>query len=154
MAGLAVLILRAGAHLCALPVAQVIETMRPLPVEPVGGAPAFVRGVSVIRGAPTPVLDLEGLLDGSQGDKTSRYVALRGEKPVALAVEEVLNLKTLEADTFEKLPSLLSRAEGAPVEALGVLDAHLLVLLQTAKLVPADTWEKWTSPARNSRSAS
>jgi chemotaxis signal transduction protein len=48
--------------------------MRPLRIEPVGGTPGFVRGVSMIRGAPTPVVDLKALLENSEnhpgtGDK-------------------------------------------------------------------------------------
>ena len=55
-----VLIVMAGARACAIPLDYVAETMRPLPIEPVAGTPGFVRGVSVIRGAPTPVVDLKG----------------------------------------------------------------------------------------------
>jgi purine-binding chemotaxis protein CheW len=40
--------------------------MRPLPIKPIAGTPGFVRGVSIIRGAPTPVIDLKALLDNSE----------------------------------------------------------------------------------------
>ena len=43
------LICRVGDLLCAVPLALVGETMRPLPVEPLAGVPSYVRGVAIIR---------------------------------------------------------------------------------------------------------
>jgi chemotaxis signal transduction protein len=51
---------RVGSRICALRISYVHETMRPPPIEPVFGTPAFVRSVSIIRGVP--VVDLEDLL--------------------------------------------------------------------------------------------
>jgi hypothetical protein len=45
-----VFVVRVGARVCALPLHHVVETMRPLPIDPVVGTPAFISGVSVIRG--------------------------------------------------------------------------------------------------------
>ena len=56
------LLCRAGARLCALPLQNVMETMRLLPIEPVAGAPRSVLGLCPIRGAPVPVVDLQSLL--------------------------------------------------------------------------------------------
>ncbi|MFL5302954.1 MAG: chemotaxis protein CheW, partial [Anaeromyxobacteraceae bacterium] len=56
-----VLLVRAGSRLCALPLACVVETLRPLHTSPLAGTPACVSGVAVVRGAPTPVVDLDAL---------------------------------------------------------------------------------------------
>jgi purine-binding chemotaxis protein CheW len=42
------LVVRVCARLCVVPLAHVVETMRPLPVERIAGTPSFVRGVSII----------------------------------------------------------------------------------------------------------
>ncbi len=34
-----------------------LETMRPLPVEPMAGTPPFMLGISVVRGVAMPVAD-------------------------------------------------------------------------------------------------
>src|SRR3954471_17245919 len=84
------LVFRAGTLLCALPLDEVIETMRPLPTRPLAGTPAFVKGISVLRGVPTPVIDVSRLLTGVAGDIV-RYVAVRTERgPVALGTGHVL----------------------------------------------------------------
>ncbi len=60
-----VFVVMVGARACAFRLHHVAETMRPLPFKPVAGTPGFVRGVSVIRGTPTPVVDLKALLEDS-----------------------------------------------------------------------------------------
>ena len=52
------LVCRVATRICALPVGVVIETLRPLPLEPIAGAPAFVTGPAIIRGEPVPVVEL------------------------------------------------------------------------------------------------
>lgn len=140
-----VLIVRTGARRCALRASHVIEIMRPLPLEPFAKAPGFVLGLSVIRGVPVPVVDLAGLLGGSQG-RISRFVSLRvGKRCVALAVEEVLDLHTLEASRLEDLPPLLAEQSGA-MDAIGILDDQLLLLLRTARLIPEEGWAALERP--------
>jgi chemotaxis signal transduction protein len=64
-----VFVVTVGARQCAFPLHLVAETLRPLPIEPVAGTPSFVRGMSVIRGKPTPVVDLKALLDNNHGHR-------------------------------------------------------------------------------------
>lgn len=132
---------RARARLCALPLNDVVETMRPLPVTGVPGVPPFVRGVSVIRGAPVPVVDVGGLLGDPPSAGATRFVVLRlGERRVALAVEEVLGLRELSSQQRSELPPLLKDA-GDVVSRVATLDAELLLVLATARLVPDSVWQ-------------
>jgi purine-binding chemotaxis protein CheW len=110
--------------------------MRPLPVTPLAGAPAFVQGLSVIRGTPVPVVDLGALLSGSDPAKPTRFVTLRLDgRCVALAVEGVLGIRELPG-TLSSLPPLLADASAEAVSALGILDAELVLVLEAARLVP------------------
>ena len=52
------LLFHVGASVCALRLEDVGETMRPLPVSPLPETAAFVLGLAIVRGAPTPVIDL------------------------------------------------------------------------------------------------
>src|SRR5258708_27422196 len=61
---------------CAVPLTHLIETMRPLPVEPISGVPSFVQGISIIRGIPTPVVDLGAVLR-TPDEMAERFVPLR-----------------------------------------------------------------------------
>jgi purine-binding chemotaxis protein CheW len=123
---------------CALPLASVIETMRPLPVDVFAGAPRGVRGVSLIRGEPLPVVELAALLGSSPGQAT-RFVTLRvGARRVALAVDEVLGVRALPRALASELPPLLHAADGEVVSALARVDASLVRLLDSARLLSTD----------------
>ena len=129
------LICRAGPQLCALPTEHVIEVMRELPIKPVAGAPIYVRGMSVIRGAPVVVIDA-GLLIGQHTTEIARLVTIQvGTRTFALAVQSVLAISTLASDEAGQLPPLLRDTANETVEAIGVLDAELLFFLRTARIV-------------------
>jgi purine-binding chemotaxis protein CheW len=124
-----------------VPVEHLIETMRPLPVAGLPSAPPFVRGVARIRGAAVPVVDVGTLLGEAEPAASGRFVTVKaGDRPVALAVEAVLGLRTLPGASFGVLPPLLGQAEAGVVGALGALDGELLVVLNAARSVPDPVW--------------
>jgi purine-binding chemotaxis protein CheW len=136
------LLCRVQTKLCALPLECVLETMRPLPVEPLSGAPQFVPGLAMIRGEPVPVVDAARLL-GAEGARPARFVSVRaGERRVALAVDSVLGVRSIPAGSLRELPPLLRDASAEFVSAIGMLDAELLLILQSTRLVPEDLWTK------------
>jgi purine-binding chemotaxis protein CheW len=130
---------------CAVPLTHVIETMRPLPIEPISGVPSFVRGISIIRGIPTPVVDLGAIL-GASSELAERFVTLRvGDKQVALSVDAVLGVRDLDAiTTIQELPPLLQRASKDVVETIGTLDEQVLMVLRAGWELPEEVWRALT----------
>jgi purine-binding chemotaxis protein CheW len=137
------LVCRAGAKLCGLPLTAVIETCRPLPTEPLEGTPPFVLGLARLRARPTLVLDAHRLLDSGSGTPPTRYVTMRvgDTRKIALAVDAVLGVRDIAESELEALPDLLSNDSDAR-SALGSLDQSLLVVLESARLVPDPLWER------------
>jgi purine-binding chemotaxis protein CheW len=131
---------------CAVPLTHVIETMRPLPVEPISGVPSFVQGISIIRGIPTPVVDLGAIL-GTPGERAERFVTLRvGDKQVALSVNAVLGVRDLDTImTMRELPPLLQRASKDVVETIGTLDEQVLMVLRAGWELPDEVWQTMTA---------
>jgi chemotaxis signal transduction protein len=121
-----------------LPLAHVIEIFRPLPIQAVGEAPAFVMGLSRVRGLPVPVIDLNLLLGQEPEEDAKRFVHLQvSERRLALAVDEVLGLHEVPESASEELPPLL--AAGSPaVKALASLDGALLLLLGHVYFFPPE----------------
>lgn len=133
------LLVRAGPRICALPVEQVIETMRPLPVTPLPGLPVSVQGAAVIRGAAVPVVDVDALLGGTASDR-ARFVLVRcGARAAALAVDAVLGVAPVDGSAPRAI-ALLQAATAGAVEALGALDRELLLVLAAARVVPDGAW--------------
>lgn len=137
----AYLIVRVGNVLCALPAAHAVETMRPMPVEAVAGAPPFVRGVSIIRGAPVPVVDLQLLFEGADHPCTRLVTVRVGDRRVALAVDSVIGLRVFGDSVAGDMPPLLGRAQADVVETIGTLDGHLLRVMNAGRWVPPQVWE-------------
>jgi purine-binding chemotaxis protein CheW len=134
------LLCRQGGSRIALPAAQVLETMRPLPTDAVPEMPPFVLGLAVVRGSAVPVVDA-GTLLGRVGDTVGRWVTVSlGERRVALAVESVEGVQRLPSGTLERLPPLLRGASERVVAAVQALDGQLLVVLEAGRLFTEDAW--------------
>ena len=137
------LICRVGRVRLALPLAHVVEALRPLPVEPLASAPAFVRGVSVIRDEAVPVVDSAALLGARHDAAPRRIVVLRaGLRRVALTMDEVLGVHSFDASLRNELPALLRDAVGEVVSAIGTLDGDLLLALQASLRLPDEVWSE------------
>ena len=137
-----VLVVEVQACICAFPLSRVIETFRPVPVEPVPGLISYVRGISIIRGTPVPVVDLGDLLN-RPGGVAGRFVTLRvADRQIALAVGRVLGVAEPDALTLVKLPSLLDDMAKDVIEAIGTLDSQLLVVLRNGWRLPEEVWHK------------
>lgn len=138
------LVCRIGTGLCAFPVRHVVETMRPMSIEPLSGVPSFVVGFSVIRGGAVPVVDA-GLLVRGERQATARLVVMRVGAPgtsrvVALAVTEVLGLRPSGSAALDGLPPLLGEPRRLEIIAMGVVDTETLLVLDCARTVPESVW--------------
>ena len=130
------LICRSARCHCALPLKHVAETMRPVPVERIEGMPDFLLGVASIRGDVTPVVDMRRLIGVDIESKPTRFVSLRvDERPLALALDEVLGIRHLVRGTADRLPPLLGAMHDSAVSAISTLDDGLLLVLQCARLL-------------------
>jgi purine-binding chemotaxis protein CheW len=125
--------------------AHVIETMRELPIEPLAGVPLFVRGVSIIRGIATPVVD-SGVLLAEIRCSAERFVTFRaGEKQVALAVDAILGVREIEFSSIPEVPPLLRRAPRDLIEKMSTLDGQFLAVLRSGWELPEEVWQALTA---------
>ena len=128
-----------GGRFSGLPLEHVVEVMRPLPLERVAETREFVRGMAIIRGEAVPVVDARRLLDGGDPPDGGRLVTLRvGARRIALHVDDVVGVRVIAPEVLGEVPSLLGDASAART-ALGALDGRLLELLDTARLLPAES---------------
>jgi purine-binding chemotaxis protein CheW len=63
-----------------------------------------------------------------------------GERTVGLLVQSVVGVRKLPSGLFESAPKLLGQAAEECVALLGSLDAQLLVVLRSSKIVPPEVW--------------
>jgi purine-binding chemotaxis protein CheW len=138
------LLCRIGTRIGALSLADVWETMRPLQIEPFNAMPPFVLGLAIVRGVPIPVLDAGKLLmpaSSASSEPGARFVTLKlGERSAALAVDEVLEVRSMPRGLWADIPPLLREVGVELVSAIGALDSKLLLVLKAARLVPNSVW--------------
>ncbi len=134
---LAVVLVRAGNLFCALPLASVIETLRSPPVTAIAGAPQWVQGVAVIRGATVVVVDLGILLGLDSAEITqARVITLRvGERVVGLAVESIVGVREFDRTLLSEVPPLLLQAHPEVLNAIGLLDGELMLVLDGSRII-------------------
>jgi purine-binding chemotaxis protein CheW len=146
---LPVLTCRVRDRFCAIPIAHVGETMRPLPVAPIPGAHPLVEGIARVRGRATPVVDAGALLGSAQQAATRRFVLLRlgdrraGDGPdrqVALAVEAVVAVGWIRSASLQPLPPLLQGPAADTLAGIGTLDRELVLVLAASRMLPAELW--------------
>lgn len=131
----AYLICRAGRHLCAMSTTHIVETMRILPISALSGTPDYVRGMSVIRGTPVPVLDLPRLLNIGESQPQRLITINIGGRIIALLVDAVIGIRSIASDSVRDLPALLRDAGGETVSTIGILDAELLLFLNNMRII-------------------
>ncbi len=139
-----------GTAVCFLPLSEVIETMRPRPVETIAGMPPFVCGLSIVRGAPVPVVDLGAVIGASPTPSPTRFVTLRlGPRRVALAVGRVVGVRDLDEERLGEMPPLLRDASENLLRAVGTVDAQLLLVLRAGRKVAQDVWDALEAKSRS-----
>ncbi len=129
---------------CAVPIADVIETMRRLPISALSGTPAYVAGVCIVRGEPLPVVDLAALLKpGENASPRAWLVTVRvGHRAAVIGVDRFVGVRSFAKSMFSELPPLLQSADAQPLLSLGRLDHDLLVVLEASRVVPAELFEQ------------
>jgi purine-binding chemotaxis protein CheW len=132
------LIVQIGSKVAAIPVEHVVETMRPLPIEPLAELPAFVLGLSIIRGVALPVIDGARLFGGSGDGARTRFVVLRvGQRQAAVLIDHVIGVRQIAESTLGALPSLTGTASGEMIDAIGRLDSALMLVLDAGRMLEA-----------------
>lgn len=120
-----------------LPILQVHEVLRPLPVEPVPGAPDIVPGVINLRGQVVTVIDLRrylGLPPAAPTADTRIVVVAHEGETFGLVVDSIGEVSKIAEGAIKPLPAL--HRDGDRFRFVGVVgrDSALLTLLDVDAL--------------------
>ena len=104
--------------------------------------PAFLRGISLIRGAVVPVVDVASLLDTNQNLTSTRFVTLKlGDRRIAFAVDDVIGVRRLANEASAAMPPLLRTTDAGLIDTITTLDAELILILEATYVIPDAVWE-------------
>jgi len=132
------LLVEVVSHLCAVPVAATIETLRPLPLERLPGAARGILGLSIVRGETVPVVDMAGLFDEPEGS-ASRWVLVRaGERRLGLAVSRVMGVREIDEEAEGLSPALGARVAAPFVAVVAMHAGRFVAVLDVARVLPEE----------------
>jgi purine-binding chemotaxis protein CheW len=123
-------------------VSQVREVKNFDGVTPVPYAPAYVRGVTNLRGEVIPVIDLRrrfGTGEGSvKNESTNIMIIVQDKHPVGIMVDSVMEVLTLPKSDIEANSDSLIVDKSEAVLGVAKHDKELIILLDLLKVASKD----------------
>ena len=101
-------------------------------------APAFVEGVTNLRGKVLPVVDLRrrfGLPAAAATKETRIVVVEMGGATVGIVVDGVSEVLRVEPEAVEPPAPLVTTADSAYIRGIAKVDQRLIILLDLAKIL-------------------
>ena len=133
-----VVVLDLGGEAYGIEIGRVEEIIRMQPITRIPNGPAFIEGVTSLRGRVIPVLDLRKRfgLPVSEPTRRSRIVVGElGEHTVGLVVDGVSEVLALPAGAVEPPSTLVMSGDSAFLRGVARLDAQLILLLDPSRLL-------------------
>ncbi|MGH9903156.1 MAG: chemotaxis protein CheW [Pyrinomonadaceae bacterium] len=138
---------RVGTELFGVPISAVQEIVRVPAIARIPQSPAFVEGVSNLRGRIITVVDMRKRLGhkvseagaGGERDRRSRILVVEaGGRLVGVIVDEVTEVLRLAEDRVEAAPPMVAKLDNQYINGVGKLDEDLLILIDIEKILTAD----------------
>ncbi len=110
-------------------------------VTPVPYAPAYVKGVTNLRGEVLPVIDLRrrfGITEQKENESTGIMIIVQDKHPIGVMVDSVMEVLTLPKDDIETNPDSLIVDKNESVLGVAKHDKDLIILLDLMKVVSKD----------------
>ncbi len=125
-------------QICGVPVLAVRDILGEQPITRISLAPPEIAGSLNLRGRIVTAIDLRrrlGLPSAPAGQKRMSVVADQGGELYALLVDQVSEVMSLKASTFERNPLTLEKRWATFSTGIYRLEGRLLVVLDVAKLL-------------------
>lgn len=130
--------LELAGELYGVEIGRVQEIIRMQAITMVPNGPAFIEGLTNLRGHVIPVMDLRkrfGLTDSEPTRRSRIVVAELGEHTVGLIVDAVSEVLRVGADQVEPPSALVTTADSAYLRGVAKLEERLVLLLEPARIL-------------------
>ncbi|MGF1720521.1 chemotaxis protein CheW [Vibrio kyushuensis] len=146
---------KVGSSLFAYPIAKIKEIMEYPQVEPITGAPNYIKGAMNLRGELLPIFELSLCLGKETlqvGPKTCVVVTElehHGERfYIGNKVDLVTQVIDINDDQLEPVPDLAGNLANPLLKGLAKLDSRLLTIIDVDQLLHSAQWD-WLSQHQN-----
>jgi purine-binding chemotaxis protein CheW len=133
-----IVVLDLGGEAYGVEIGRVEEIIRMQAITRIPNGPAFIEGVTNLRGRVIPVLDLRKRfgLPASESTRRSRIVVGElGEHTVGLVVDGVSEVLLVSSEAVEPPSTLVTSADSAFLRGVAKLDERLILLLDLSRIL-------------------
>ncbi len=133
-----VVVLELAGEAYGVEIGRVQEIIRMQPITRVPNVPAFIEGVTNLRGRVIPVLDLRrrfGLAATPPTRQSRIVVAELGSHAVGLIVDGVSEVLRVPANAVEPPSALVTTAESTYLRGVAKLEDRLVLLLDLTRIL-------------------
>jgi purine-binding chemotaxis protein CheW len=133
-----VVVLELAGEAYGVEIGRVEEIIRMQAITRIPNGPAFIEGVTNLRGRVIPVLDLRKRfgLPVSEATRRSRIVVGElGEHTVGLVVDGVSEVLLVDSDAVEPPSTLVTSADSAFLRGVAKLEERLILLLDLSRVL-------------------
>jgi purine-binding chemotaxis protein CheW len=119
-------------------IAKVESIIKMQPITQMPHVPAFVEGVTNLRGKVLPVIDLRKRfgLPPQQADRNSRIIVVSVDQTeVGMIVDGVSEVLAIPEGAVEAAPAIASSVDSAFITGIAKLDNRLVILLDLARVL-------------------
>jgi purine-binding chemotaxis protein CheW len=110
-------------------------------VTPVPYAPAYIKGVTNLRGEVVPVIDLRkrfGLPERKGHDEMGIMVIVQDKHPIGVMVDAVMDVLTLARKEIESTHESLTTSRSEAMLGIAKHENELIIMLDLRKIVSKD----------------
>jgi purine-binding chemotaxis protein CheW len=108
-------------------------------------APEFVEGITNLRGAVVPILDLRKRfgLEASEATRDTRIMIVNmNNTNVGMVVDSVTQVVRIAAESIDPPPQMAMTVNSAFIKGIAKLDEMLIILLDLKKVLTVDDYER------------
>lgn len=129
----------------AFRIEQIQEIVIPDRVTRLPQVPDYVEGVSNLRGAIIPIINLRSLFEleaKARDEETRTIVANVGPRTIGCTVDAVSQVMRISPEQIQAAPEIVKSAESAYIAGFAKLDKRLIILLEINELLDPDKLEQ------------
>ncbi len=122
-------------------IAVVESIIKMQPITAVPRTPAFIEGITNLRGAVLPVIDLRKRfgLPAAEEDKDTRIVVVEmNEQTVGMVVDGVSEVLGVQEESIEPPPAIVTTMDSAFITGIAKDEERLIILLDLNQVLNAD----------------
>jgi purine-binding chemotaxis protein CheW len=130
-----------GAEHFGIDIASVEGINKMLEITKIPKAPAYMLGITNLRGSVLPVIDLQkrfGMAEQEHTSETRIVVANMDGVKIGMVVSAVSEVLTIEDKVIEPPPPMVSNINSEFIIGVAKIDKRLVILLDLAKVLTED----------------